>query len=360
MKKLIALALALVMVLTLAACGAPKSDVPKADAPAANAGSAAPEAKAGKPITIKITTSQLPTQQMGKGIVILADKLREKLGDKVDVMTYDSASLYASNEEIGACQRNEIQFAFTTGGSMETISEKIQLVKAPFLFPSIDVAYDVLDNSALADDIFAPIAESGLTCAGLFSSGNVVLANDDHALKTPADFAGLKMRAPGTMDSMNLTALGAIAMTTASDETYSAIQQGMLDGMSTPSSVFVPRRFFEIQHYVTDGDNMSMQLGYIVMNTAWFEGLPEDIRTGVQAALDETIAQMREDIVASTAKVFETIESEGCEVYRLTEEERAQWVDATAVVYDQIAEDLGQELVDLARTCVEESAAKLG
>lgn len=357
MKKTIALLMTLIIILSLAACS---SSAPSSSSAPAGTDSAKTEAPSTKPVTIKIATSQLPTQQMGRGIALLAENLEAKLGDRVNVLTYDSATLYDSTEEIGATQRNEIQIDFCTGGSMETVSEMIQMVKAPYLFPSLDVAYDVLDNSAFADAIFAPITESGLTMCGTFSSGNVVLANNDHPLQVPADFVGLKMRAPGTMDSMNLTALGATAMTTASDETYSAIQQGVIDGMSTPSSVFVPRKFYEIQHYVTDGENLSMQIGYIIMNTGWFNSLPEDVQALINEAIDDTVAQMRVDIAESTAGIFKKIESEGCEVYRLTDEERAQWKEATAVVYDQIAASLGQDLVDLAHSCVEESAASLG
>lgn len=356
MKKTIAFLMALVIILSLAACGSSASA--PSSAPAGDGGAKTETAPAA-PITIKIATSQLPTQQMGQGIALLAENLKAKLGDRVDVLTYDSATLYDSTEEIGACQRNEIQIDFCTGGSMETVSEMIQLVKAPYLFPSLDVAYDVLDNSAFADAIFTPITDSGLTMCGSFSSGNVVLANDDHPLRVPADFVGLKMRAPGTMDSMNLTALGATAMTTASDETYSAIQQGVIDGMSTPSSVFVPRKFYEVQHYVTDGENLSMQIGYVIMNTGWFNSLPEDVQALVNEAIDDTIAQMRIDIAESTDGIFKRIEEEGCEVYRLTDEERILWEDATSAVYDQIAASLGQELIDLAHNCVEESAANL-
>lgn len=354
MKKKIASAFALtfLMLLTLAACGPGNTGDPETSGSITQSDASAPSK-----ITIKISTSQLPTQQMGKGVAMLKEQLEQRLGDGAEVLTYDSASLYSSNEEIGACQRNEIQIAFTTGGTMETISEKIQLVKAPYLFPSIEVAYDVLDNSAFADEFFAPIHSVGLTCAGLFSSGHAIYANDDHPLKTPADFVGLKMRAPGTMDSMTLEALGAVAMTTASDETFSAIQQGVIDGMSTPSSVFVPRRFFEVQHYVTDGDNISMQLGYVVMNTNWYEGLSDGVRAKVDEALDATISQMREDIEVSTAQVFEKIEAEGCEVYYLTDAERAQWEAATEAVYAKVSESLGQELIDLAQKCVDESAA---
>ena len=356
MKKSIALLMALVIILSLAACGSSSSTSTTTSTDNGSEGAVS----SSEPVTIKIATSQLPTQQMGKGVAMLAENLEAKLGDKVEVLTYDSATLYDSTEEIGATQRNEIQIDFCTGGSLETISEKIQLVKSPYLFPSIEVAYDVLDNSEFSKEIFAPITESGLTLCGSFSSGNVILANDDHPLKVPADFVGLKMRAPGTMDSMNLTALGATAMTTASDETYSAIQQGVIDGMSTPSSVFVPRKFYEVQHYVTDGENLSMQIGYIIMNTEWFNSLPEDIQIPVTEAINDTLAQMRIDIENSTEEVFKTVEEEGCEVHRLSDEERALWEEATSVVYDEIAADLGQDLIDLAHKCVEESAARLG
>jgi C4-dicarboxylate-binding protein DctP len=301
-------------------------------------------------VTLKVSTVQLPTQQMGIGLKLFQENAKKELGDRIDFRAYDSAQLYAAAEELEAVSRGEIQMCFAIGGSMETISQKIQVVKLPWLFPNLNTAYYVLDEGETGRQIFAPVEQAGMTVLGLFSSGSATVANNKRPLKVPTDFVGLKMRAPGKMDSLNINSLGANAVVTPSEETYSAIQQGVVDGMSTPSTVFVPRRYYEIQKYVTNSDNMSMQIGYLVGNKQWFEGLPEDFRQGLEKAIDDTISQMRRDVEAEDAQLYERMAAEGCEVHNLTDEEKALWKRASEAVYVAMAADLGADLIQLARS----------
>ena len=189
-----------------------------------------------------------------------------------------------------------------------------------------------------------------MTVLGLFSSGSATVANNKRPLRVPADFVGLKMRAPGKMDSLNMISLGANAVVTPSEETYSAIQQGVVDGMSTPSSVFVPRRYFEVQKYVTNSENMSMQIGYLVGNTAWLNDLPAEFRTGLMKAIDATISQMRKDIAEADVKLYDEMRAQGCEVYMLSDDEKAQWKKAAEKVYAAMEKDLGADLIKLAQS----------
>jgi TRAP-type C4-dicarboxylate transport system substrate-binding protein len=306
------------------------------------------------PITVKVSTVQLPTQQMGLGLKMLQENTVKELGDWVDFKAYDSAQLYSAAEELEAVSRGEIQMCFAIGGSMETISQKIQIVKLPWLFPNLGTAYRVLDEGETGKQIFAPVEQAGMSVLGLFSSGSATVANNKRPLKIPADFVGLKMRAPGKMDSLNINALGANAVVTPSEETYSAIQQGVVDGMSTPSTVFIPRRYYEVQKYVTNSDNMSMQIGYLVGNMAWFEGLPAEFRRGLQKAIDDTISQMRRDVEADDAKLYQRMTDEGCEVHVLTDEEKALWKQASETVYTAMEKDLGADLIQLARSEAEQ------
>jgi C4-dicarboxylate-binding protein DctP len=301
------------------------------------------------PISVKVSTVQLPTQQMGIGLKMLQENVNKELGDWVDFRAYDSAQLYSAAEELEAVSRGEVQMCFAIGGSMETISQKIQIVKLPWLFPDLKTAYRVLDEGETGKQIFAPVEQAGMTVLCLFSSGSATVANNKRPLKVPADFVGLKMRAPGKMDSLNINSLGANAVVTPSEETYSAIQQGVVDGMSTPSTVFIPRRYYEVQKYVTNSDNMSMQIGYLVGNKQWLEGLPAEFRQGLEKAIDNTINQMRRDVEEEDAKLYAQMASEGCEVHVLTEDEKAQWKKASEAVYVVMEKDLGADLIQLAR-----------
>lgn len=300
-------------------------------------------------IEIKFTTVQLPTQQMGIGLQRIKDLLDERLGDKVDVKIYPGAQLYSGAEEIEALSRGEIQFAYCIGGATETVSEILQLVKLPFLFPNVEIGYKVLEEGETGKRLFKPLNDVGIELIGILSSGRAALANNKHPLKLPADFKGLKMRAPGKMDSLIVTKLGAIAVTTPSEETYSAVQQGVVDGMTTPNTVFIARRYFEVQKYVTDGDNMSFQTGYLLANKAWWDNLQADIKKVLLDTIKEVEAQQRAEIEIESDQLFERMAEEGCIVHKLTPEEKAEWIKATESVYEEMEDIVGKELIELAR-----------
>jgi C4-dicarboxylate-binding protein DctP len=315
----------------------------------ADTGGAAGAAEQRTPITIKVSTVQLPTQQMGLGLKMLEENVKKELGDWADFRGYDSAQLYSGAEELEAVGRGEVQMVFAIGGAMETISDKIQIVKLPWLFPDLATAYKVLDEGETGRQIFAPVDQAGMTVFGLFSSGSATVANNKRPLRVPADFRGLKMRAPGKMDTLNINSLGANAVVTPSEETYSAVQQGVIDGMSTPSTVFVPRRFYEVQKYVTNSDNMSMQIGYLVGNKAWYNGLPAEFKAGLDRAVDAAITQMRRDVEEQDAELYVRMAQEGCEVHNLTDGEKAQWKKASEAVYTAMEKELGADLIALAQ-----------
>jgi len=338
MKKLFAFLTCTVVIASLfSACGSTESS---------SGGGAQTSAEK---ITVRISTVQMPQQQMGKGIEILKSELESEFGDRVEVKLFPSAQLFSGAEEIEALGRGEADISFVVGGTTETISEKLALVKLPFLFPNVETAYEFLEKSEAAKEILAPIYERGIMVAGSFSSGRPAIANNKRPLVTPDDFKGLKMRAPGKMDSFSVESLGAGAIVTPSEETYSAIQQGVIDGMLTPNSVFIDRKYYEIQKYVTDPGLLSFSCGYIFLNQKFFDGRSADDQALLLKAIDNTVDKMRSDMEQESEELFKKMAEFGCEVYTLNEEERALWKEATSAVYEPMSASIGADLISKAQ-----------
>ena len=356
-KKLSALVtLVLIAAMCLTACGSPQSNT---DRTAGTDSTGSAPAFDGKPITIKMTTTQNSNQQMGKGIALLADKLNAALGNRVNVMVYDSAQLYTGTEEIQACQAGDIQVYFGTGGTQETVSSELMAIKAPYLFPSTDVAYSVLSDETIYNHLFGAFNDDGLSILGFYGAGISIIANKVHPLTAPADFAGLKMRAPGTMDTLNLNALGAAAITTPAEDTYSSVQTGVIDGMITPSSVFIARKFYEVQPYVTNPGMLSFTIDYIICNSEWLNSLPDDVHEAFVQAVNETVDELRAGIETDTNNFFTACEEKGCEVYNMSEDEISVMKDTLSGVYAQLVAGgyVSQETIDLMQAKVAELSA---
>ncbi|MDO5349458.1 MAG: TRAP transporter substrate-binding protein [Lachnospiraceae bacterium] len=351
MKQVAALVLAVGMVLTACSGGGKQ-------APAKEASPAQEAASAGEKIKLKITTTQNPNQQMGVGLSMLTENLKAELGDRIEIQGYDSAQLYTGSEEITACEQGDIQMFFGVGGTMETVSKSVMAVKLPYLFPDASTAYKVLEDPEINKMLYGKLEESGLRLIGLFGAGSSAVANNKHPITKPADFVGLKMRAPGTMEAMNLAALGASSLTTPSEETYSSVQQGVIDGMITPTSVFLARNFNEVQNYLTNPGLMALTIGYLVCNEQWLTSLPQEDQDKIMAAVDKTIEQMRIDIEEETTSFFDQCREADVEVYEMNEEEIAAMKEALLPVYDQMAEEVGQEVIDALTAKVEEVTAQ--
>jgi C4-dicarboxylate-binding protein DctP len=305
-------------------------------------------------LTVRISTVQMPQQQMGRGIMFLENELKNRFGDRITIKTFPSAQLYSGAEEIEALGRGEIDISMIVGGTAEVITAKFSLIKLPFLFPTVQSGYDFFASDA-SKEMIQPLTDRGLKLVGVFSSGNMVFANNKKTIKLPSDFVGLKLRTPGKMDSMSCEALGAVAIVTPSEETYSAIQQGVIDGMLTPDSVFFDRKYYEIQKYVTDVGLFSLGCGYILMNSKYLNSLSANDQALMLDAIKVTELHMREEIASLKTALLKQMVEQGCTVYTLSDAERAEWVKATSTVYPQMETTIGANLIKAAREVVAKS-----
>jgi C4-dicarboxylate-binding protein DctP len=309
------------------------------------------------PLDIKITTVQMRNQQMGEAIDRLAKYVNAdpKLKDKVRIRTYPAAQLYTGQEESQAVMKGEIQMAFVIGSALELIDPSLELVKLPFLFPDVDAGYKILEGP-VGSKLFSKLNGKGLAVLAMASSGDVVISNSKRPIKNVDDFKGLKMRSFGRMGAATLKTLGAMSIVTASEETYTALQQGVIEGCTVPAVVFLARKYYDVQKYVTGAGMMNATYVFVIANKEWWEKLPADVKgpLGVQMARLEK--EMRADIEVDNKKVFQQIAAKGPQVHMMTATEAATFKKTLQPVYQEFAPKIGADLVKEAQ----QEAEKLG
>jgi C4-dicarboxylate-binding protein DctP len=303
------------------------------------------EPLAAKKITIKFTTVQMPKQQMGKAALQLGKAVNSQLGDKVRMKVFTSAQLYRGKEEIEALMRGEIQMAFVIGSRLEGIDPALQCFKLPYVFKSVDVAYKLTDGP-FGDTLFKKLPPRNLKFLGLVNAGNVVFSNAKRPLRLPKDFKGLKIRSYGRMGKDTAAFLGATAVVTPSSETFSALQTGVIDGVMTPNSVYLKRKYDTIQKYVTDGGLVNFTNTALLANLKFWNGLPTDVRLKLKSLIDELTAEMRTEMKEDNKKIFDRIRAANNEVHHLNEEETAAWKKALQPLNDKYGPEIGQGFIE--------------
>ena len=119
----------------------------------------------------------------------------------------------------------------------------------------------------------------------------------------PADFAGFKLRAPGIdMYVKTWEWLGASPTPLAITETYTAIQQGTVEGQENPISECWNYGFYDVNPYWIKSNHVYSQDCFF-MDKTFFDGLPADIQELAAKAADEASSWRNEQMVEFEAEV---------------------------------------------------------
>ena len=132
-------------------------------------------------------------------------------------------------------------------------------------------------------------------------------------------------------------------------EVYQALQTGVVDGADGNLSNLYTQKQYEVQKNITL--TRHTYSGYVVvMNKAFWEKLPADVKTDVTAAMKD--ASDFNDKVAEEDenKSLNAIKASGkSTIHTLTADEKARWVKALMPVQDELAPRIGKELISAIR-----------
>ena len=160
MKKLLAMLMALVLVLSLVACGA---------APAAPAATEAPKADApktddvGEPITLIFSIAAVPTDAHGAAQKVFKEKVEELSGGNITVECYDSGTLYCQDTEHDALKNGDVDIIYSSASWLTDGSPWVSMFTAGYVFQSYDHMTKVL-NGDIGKEMFRRSLKSRASC----------------------------------------------------------------------------------------------------------------------------------------------------------------------------------------------------
>ncbi|WZL71941.1 TRAP transporter substrate-binding protein [Clostridiaceae bacterium 35-E11] len=338
MKKLLSLCLVLLLsVGMLAGCGT-KETAPSGDGE---------QAKELPSMTVQLSHNQPESSPEHVGSLAFKEKLEELSGGKITVEIFPSMQLGSMREQAESVQMGSHQMTIQPIAVMTPFVEELQIVDFPFLFPSSDVMWKVLDGEA-GDKLLAKAEEKKFKGLGFWGSGFKQFTTKGKEIHKPEDFVGVKMRVmPSPLLLAQYKAWGANPVPIEYAELYNALQQNIVDGQENPIQSIAMNKFYEVQ------DNLILSNhGYLayafVANKAWFDELPEEYKAMVIEAEKAGREVERKALEDKEAEFLEEIKQSNINVYELTEEEREAFREASKPVHEEFAETPEKkEILDL-------------
>jgi C4-dicarboxylate-binding protein DctP len=308
---------------------------------------ATPAVDAASPIIIKF--SHVVAENTPKGQ--MANKFKEiveqKLPGKVEVEVFPNSQLFSDDKVLEAMLLGDVQLAAPSLSKFDNYTKKVQVFDLPFLFEDLK-AVERFQQSEAGQKLLASMESKGLTGLGYIHNGMKQLSANK-PLRVPADAAGLQFRIQASdVLQAQFQAIDAIPVKKPFSEVFILLQTKAIDGQENTWSNIFSQKFFEVQDYITETNHGALDY-MVVTSTDWWEGLPDDVRPQIKAALDEAIVYGNEKAAQlNDGDKQKIIDSGRSKVIDLTPEERAKWVDAMKPVWGQFENDIGKDVIDAA------------
>ena len=131
-------------------------------------------------------------------------------------------------------------------------------------------------------------------------------------------------------------------------EVYGGLQQGVVDGQENTWSNIYGKKFFEVQDGITETNHGIIDY-LVVTSVDWLDSLDADVRDQFLTILDEVTELRNAESYSVNQANRQAIIDAGGVVRTLTASERQAWVDVMKPVWDQFADDVGQDMIDAAQ-----------
>jgi C4-dicarboxylate-binding protein DctP len=308
---------------------------------------AMPVAKAADPIVIKYSHVVAENTPKGQAANKFRDLVAERLGGKVVVEVYPNSQLYGDNKVLEAMLLGDVQIAAPSLSKFEAYTPSLQLFDLPFLFKDME-AVERFQKSEAGQKLLLSMQDKGLLGLGYLHNGLKQLSANK-PLKVPADADGLKFRIQASdVLAAQFEAVNALPIKKPFSEVFILLQTNAIDGQENTWSNIYSQKFFEVQPFITESNHGLIDYLVVTSDEFW-NSLPDDIRKEVKAALDESLVygnKIAEDLNMQQKQLI--IDSGRSQVIQLTDEERAQWVEAMKPVWKKFENDIGKDLIDSA------------
>lgn len=204
-----------------------------------------------KPVTLRLAHVVNEQDGFHAAAVKFQELVSERSEGAISVEIFPNATLGDERTLLEGMQIGTVDMGVITNGPVSNFLEEMAVFELPFLFPSPEAAYKVLDGE-IGQELLGRLSEVNLKGLAYAERGFRNLTNSQRAVTSPEDLDGLRVRVmenPVYIDTFR--ELGADAIPMAWTEALTAMQQGTIDGQENPVGVVYSFKLNETQTNMT-------------------------------------------------------------------------------------------------------------
>jgi len=268
-----------------------------------------------------------PAHHSAKNLEQFAAEVKANTGGKVEVQIFGAAQLFKPAQHHAAVAGGKLESAavlsFQWGGTIPEMNVTV----IPYFMSSVEKMRKFRGSEA-QKMLDAKMAEKGvINIAWLMDANDGIFTSAKKALVTPQDFKGVKVRGLSKLFDAGLAAMGASPSPMPAPEVYQALQTGVIDAGFTGVKAANSRRFYEVQKFGV-ASNIILAYDNLVVNPAWWNGLPEAVRKGILEAVAKAEARAIPAADGIPAEDIQVLRDKGMNVTVLTKAQEKVMAEA--------------------------------
>lgn len=222
-------------------------------------------------LQLRLAHGQAGNSEIGGTIAYLSDLVAEDEGMGMDVSIYSDGVLGSETAMIELVQAGVLDMAKISANTLGQFDDRYTIFSLPYLFVSQEHYYDAMADSQVIRELFRSTEDAGYIAIGYYCNGsrNFYL-KDDVAVTDPSVLAGKKIRSMVSSTSMDMIeAMGGSPVPMSASETYTSLQQGIVDGAENTELALTVDKHEEIVRSYTYTEHQYTPDIYIISTKTW-------------------------------------------------------------------------------------------
>ena len=285
-------------------------------------------------VQIRLAHNQAKGSEIADSIAKISEFVAEDSEQNLEVSIYASGVLGTEKEEVEMVKAGVLDMAKVSSNTLGQFKDEYSIFAVPYLFQSQQHYYDACENSEKIKELFMSTADDGYIAIGYYANGsrNFYL-KEDIPCTDPSVLKGKKIRSMPSSTSMDMIELmGGSPVPMAGGETYSALQQGIVDGAENTELVLTVDGHQDLVKAYTYTEHQYSPDIYIISTKTWdrlTDGQKELLVSSIQKA-NENFKSLYNGMMEEAIAEAET---HGVTIYR--DIDKTAFIEAVQPIHEE-------------------------
>ncbi|OFV47432.1 MULTISPECIES: TRAP transporter substrate-binding protein [Oligella] len=282
--------------------------------------------------------------ELGKAF---AASLKEKTDGKYTADLFPNSQLGDEQDTVNDAAMGLLDFSILAINNITPFSPSVAILTLPYMIQSLEDAKQLTQGDVGKELTENTIRDAGVRIIGWSYSGFRVLTNSKRPVKTLDDLKGMVIRVPkNELMIATYKSWGINPSPLAWNETFTALQQRVVDGQDNPYITVAAMKFDEVQKYITNIRYL-FSLEPLIVSEQVFQSQSPEVQQAILDAGMEATEHSYQFLQDTEQKIKEELVAKGMEINDPANDEK-EWIEAATnqvwpKFYDQVG---GKERLD--------------